>query len=38
MSSSILTNLLLTGILLLQAFAIIFRSPRTNNPPRFPLK
>jgi len=43
MESLTLTNLLLTGILLVQCFAVIFRAPaqnnnnkKTNNPQRFP--
>ena len=49
MNTLVLTNILLTGILLLQAFAIIFRDKRkktplnwrelekANNPPKFPI-
>jgi hypothetical protein len=44
MQSTTLTNLLLTGILLMQAFALIFRrssNPKSKttagNPPKFPL-
>jgi len=32
MTPSTLTNLLLTGILLMQAYALIFRAPRIKNP------
>lgn len=48
MSDTVLTNLLLTGILLVQCYAIIFRDARrqpgrkedtgaANNPVKFPL-
>jgi len=39
MSAQTLTNLLLTGILLMQAYALIFRrNTNGKNPPKFPIE